>query len=165
MNCVQAFGPPGPCFVDAAGKPVRGSLDLLPKSTASEGVLFHSLDAGSTPGAPRMLVRDLAPTMLVHQPPMRVSYRPDDEIATCRLQIDRLQVVAPDYTLLFYPLRVGELPPRTAWSNDYTVLTINHGTGGRDQIRFDRTQTDRRTRIVAESVAGQRVQPEQAQEH
>jgi len=137
MNCAQGFAPGlDTRFVDGRGKGVYSSLAILAAATPAEAVLFHSpIDderRPGQPGLPRLLVRDLGPQASAPQPAIVPESRPPggagpyltygydtnrkekvaSVVPTNRLLIERRAVARPDYTVLLFPFRTVERPPR-----------------------------------------------------
>ena len=171
INDQISFGEPGNTFVDEKGNTVYSSLKMEPGATPAEAVLYHIIDAGSAPGLPRLLIRDVGLANPAGQPPIILQSRPPgqpdisyltygvDNNHTIggvvkedsnRVIIERNGVAKPGYTVLMFPFRTGEAMPVTAWNADRTVLTIHLGDDHTDRIRFNRTNPDHRTRLTFE---------------
>jgi hypothetical protein len=147
--------------LDAYGGETKGEfkLQMAPGSTPVEATLFHLPDAGDEAGKPRLLVRDLSEADNSRQPAIRLDrteFKPAKGMEkdfylneqVNRVLIDRTGVVEPKYKVLFFPYRVGEKLPKTAWNADKTVLTIDLQNGTVDTIKFDASNPDHRTRLL-----------------
>ena len=169
MNASVGFGGSGGVFVDAQKKPVFSSLQIEPGATATDAVLFHELDAGTVDGLPRMLMRDVTEEQTSNQPAIVIDDRPITPNTTAatnltygvdnnskkftyfpsrRVFIDRHSVIEPNYKVLLFPYLTGSTLPVTSWNASKTVLTVKIGAQT-DRMTFDRTNADRRTRLVS----------------
>ena len=169
MNASVGFGGSGGVFVDAQMNPVFSSLQIEPGATATDAVLFHEIDAGTTDNLPRMLVRDVSEQQPSNQPVIVIDDRSLTPNATSttnltygvdnnskkltyfpsrRVFIDRQNVIEPNYKVLLFPYLTGSALPTTSWNASKTVLTVRIGAQT-DRITFDRTNADRRTRLVS----------------
>lgn len=151
MNCAQAFGGPDCRFVDAKGNGNRSSLTVAPGATATDAVLYHTpIDDENQPvqpGLPRLLFRDLSETDNTSQPAIRIERKLGADPPSCRVLVDRKDVIEPKYKILFFPYKTGEPLPDTRWNKDHTSLEIALKNGTVDTIRFDNKQEDHRTRL------------------
>lgn len=158
MNCSTMFGPPG-LFNDAAGKKVPSDLDAEPGATTAQAVLLHTpLDLApendpQKAGLPRLLVRDFSDASDPAKDPVIEVRKQSAKTETSGGEIHRLfitknGVVAPGYKVLLYPFRTGERLPAATWNQDRTKLTIDFGGGKSDEITFDRSHPDHRTRLA-----------------
>ena len=169
MNASIGFGGSGGVFVDAQKKSVFSSLQIEPGATATDAVLFHEIDAGTATSLPRMLLRDVSEQTASNQPTIVIDDRPITTNTTSatnltygvdnnskkftyfpsrRVFIDRRNVIEPNYKVLLFPYLTGSALPTTSWDASKTVLTVKIGAQT-DQIRFDRTNVDRRTRLLS----------------
>jgi len=169
MNASVGFGGSGGVFVDAQKKSVFSSLQIEPGATATDAVLFHEVDAGTATGLPRMLMRDVSEQAMSNQLAIVIDDRPVTTNATSatnltygvdnnskkftyfpsrRVFIDRRNVIEPNYKVLLFPYLTGSALPTTSWNASKTVLTVKVGAQI-DKITFDRTNADRRTRLVS----------------
>jgi hypothetical protein len=131
-------------------------LVLDSEATTTDAVLRHTRDAG--PGQPRLLVRDLARTTAVGQPPVRLlplhpalAGMPDDRKSPGQqVVIERRDVVEPGFIVLLVPHHAGDVLPRTQWNAEGTVLTVDHGDGQVERIRCERRAGDVQTRLQIE---------------
>lgn len=162
------FGPPNGIFLDARGNSIYSSLEIKPGATATDAILYHDMDSADSPGAPRLLVRDLSENDNGTQPVIRIEDRPIPAAGatigtnltygydnnsrkftffnTRRLFIERRNVVEPKYKVLLFPHGSGDALPVTSWDSTKSALTIVIGNQA-DTITFDTTQADRRTRL------------------
>ena len=164
MPCAISFGPSGRRFTGPGNSDVFSSLAMQSGATSTEAVLYHDpIDAGTTAGLPRLLVRDVA-TGIGTQPPITLDRRPSgfaggnlkvgaDSVPSNRLLITRQNMVAPGFQVLLYPYRTGETLPTTTWNG--STLEVTH-PGGTDRWTIDTSAGDGRTRIsaAARAVAG-----------
>ena len=170
MNASIGFaGGSGGVFVDAQRKSVFSSLQIESGATATDAVLFHEVDAGTAAGLPRMLMRDVSEQTVSNQPAIVIDDRPITTNTTSatnltygidnnsgrfsyfpsrRVFIDRRNVIEPNYKVLLFPYLTGSERPTTSWDASQTVLTVKVGAQT-DQITFDRTNADRRTRLLS----------------
>jgi len=151
MNCSYDFGGADGRFADENGKAVGASMTMAPNATPTEAILVHLPDQGEQPGLPRLLVRDLSETDNRTQPPLRLdrtTFGTPYSHHTDRIFIDRVNVPEPKYKILLFPYRTGERLPVTAWDSLSRTLTINLRDGTTDQLEFDRTNPDHRTRLT-----------------
>ena len=169
MNNSMVFGPS--IFQNAAGNgTVWASLQIEPGATTTDATLYHSIDAGSGAGLPRLLVRDVSEQSTAGQPAIILEDRPipaggatpetnlnygvDNNthkfsyFPSRRLFIDRQNVVAPKYKVLLFPFSTGGLQPTTTWDPTNSILTIAVGSQV-DSISFDVTNPDHRTRLLS----------------
>ena len=164
MCCYIGFG--GGLFVDRQRHDTYSSLEIEPRATASEAILYHDIDEGNAAGLPRLLVRDLSEQPVNGQPAIRIDDRPihgpkgnltygiDNNrkekvpayFPTRRLFIDRNNVVSPAYKILLFPYLTGGITPTTSWDASHTTLTVQAGDQV-DRILFDVSSADHRTRL------------------
>jgi len=179
MNDSVAFAPGSDLrFVDANGKGVYSDLAIEPGATTTNAVLYHSpIDDEKMPaalGLPRLIVRDVSENANTGQPLIFIDSRPPgapmahltvgidnntgkpDILPSCRLEIERDNVVEPKYKVLLFPYRTGQPIPVTRWNTSHTKLWVNLENGTVDTITFDRTNPDHRTRVEfsRETTAG-----------
>ncbi len=165
MPCAVSFGPSGGRFVDASNRSAFSSLALQAGATATEAILYHDpIDAGTTAGLPRLLVRDVAPVVGTH-PAIILDRRPvgdprgnlvvtdEGNVPSNRLLITRENVASPGFQVLLYPYRTGETQPTTTWEG--STLVVTH-PGGTDRWTIDTSASDGRTRVstAVRAVAG-----------
>ena len=181
MSPTIGFGPSGGRFIGKNGDDVYSSLaiDQTTPATASEAVLFHNpIDAGTKDGLPRLLVRDLNPSIPANSPPIFIKDEPLPEgkeptietnmtygwdnkqkkygfLPSRRLIIERPGVTEPHYKVLLFPFLTGSNLPTTTWDSTGNVLKVSL-EGQVDTITFDSSNEDHRTRMVCFIRAGAR---------
>ena len=169
MPCAVSFGGSGGRFVNASNNSVYSSLAIRPGATATDATLYHSpIDdehsSGQT-GLPRLLLRDVTAQSTAGQPAIFLDNRPSGfaggnltygydnnsktftYVPSNRVMIPRVNVVSPAYKVLLFPYLTGENTPVTSWNANKTVLTVDLSNGTVDQITFDSTHADHRTRV------------------
>ncbi len=184
MNCSAGFGTRD-AFINSTGGRAFASLavDTTKTATPTDITVYHSpIDdvkiAGQT-GLARLLVRDVSEINNSSQPTIKLevknssittaanmlTYGIDNNapgngrtiVPTSRVLIERDNVVKPQYKVLLFPYRTGELLPTTTWNAAKTRLTIDLQNGYVDTITFT-SNADNRTRIsfsrATKGVAG-----------
>ena len=170
MNSSVDFGGSGGVFLDAKGNSAYASLQIQPGASATDAILYHTIDAANTTGLPRLLVRDVSEQSTAIQPAIRIDDRPipasgataatnltygvdnNSHVFTYfpsrRLFIDRDDVVEPKYKILMFPFGVGDTLPVTSWNNASSTLTVTVD-GHVDTITLGTTNPDHRTRLLS----------------
>ena len=169
MNDSVGFGGSGGVYVDANNNSEYSSLQIEPGSTATDAILYHTIDSGTAAGLPRLLVRDVTQQSTSGQPSIVIEDRPivngltptyasnltygvDNNsgqvtfIPSRRLFIDRRNVATPQYKVLLFPFASGASLPTTSWDATKSVLTVQVGSQI-DTISFDYSNSDHRTRL------------------
>ncbi len=142
----------------AETKPGKYSMVMAPGATAAEAVLLHKQDAADGQGKPRLLVRELGaqdqarhPAMFIDQTTFDGKDSGDSRYLNEQinsLTIERQSVVEPQFKVLLFPFRTGEPLPVTTWNDQRTELSIDLRNGTIDVLIFERSNPDRRTRVV-----------------
>lgn len=130
------------------------NMTIEGNATASEAILYRLAD-GILAGSPRLLVRVLQgfgdtprPIFVEDFSYSKYEFLLNKNVttATRRLNIQRTNVVSPNFRILLWPHRKGNELPITTWNADSTVLTVSWSNGS-TQVLFNTADPDGRTRI------------------
>ena len=166
MSAAIGFGGSGGRFKDASNNDTFSSLRMQSGATATNAVLYHERDVAA---GPRLLVRDLSEQSTAGQPAILLDTRPSSAtpagnnltygydnnsknysyLPSNRLLITRQNVVSPRYKVLLFPHQSTDSLPLTTWNANQTVASIDLRNGYTDQLTFDSTSADQRTRVRA----------------